>query len=425
MSACPTDNRHKPRICPGSRFPSNNSWSFVGLKLEQTKSRKFVIQKFIWITKFKSRLRTSPQAKMTQDEQMRACAFENFAYHSEKLVSLDNSNKHEVDCNTFFEVVKPSTHLDYCPVRTLPWLLFYLKIVPSYKNIERGQRQNPLLNLRWRLSYIPSSIPAAQRGQNQNSLICKNEKCHVTFMDVMFTVTGVCKLQAVKNSSFRQKTKHTNGKRTFTRQVRMSYLCVISTNRSSGLVGNFWERTDKTRQTVGELRKCNFQRRYRLKRPVEEEGSLILHCFDRVRNRMIHWSRARCSFHRRLQQAAHTQLIRHRRSSVIFSDIFSDLSHILLLHTTTLGNVSRAAHGGVDLLQRRKSHRQLATVRRVLCERVSLEVDRHEALLAAQLSLDVWPVGYLVVVALSGRNKIKSYRLYFHVNAWTKMYTNH
>ncbi len=55
-----------------------------------------------------------------QGKQMRVGAREGFAYHSVQLVLLmANSNRYEVDSNTFLEVVKPSIHSIYCPVPTL------------------------------------------------------------------------------------------------------------------------------------------------------------------------------------------------------------------------------------------------------------------------------------------------------------------
>jgi hypothetical protein len=87
---------------------------------EITKGRKSVIQGFIWITKFESQVPPLLQAKMGQQgKQMRVGAREGFARHSVKLVLLANVNRYEVDSSTFFQVVKPSIHLKFCPVSIL------------------------------------------------------------------------------------------------------------------------------------------------------------------------------------------------------------------------------------------------------------------------------------------------------------------
>jgi hypothetical protein len=73
------------------------------LRIEITSSRKFVIQGFIYITKFESEVPTLLQAKMAQQsKQMRVGAHEGFAYNSVKLVSLANGKMYEVELNTFF-----------------------------------------------------------------------------------------------------------------------------------------------------------------------------------------------------------------------------------------------------------------------------------------------------------------------------------
>jgi hypothetical protein len=46
-----------------------------------------------------------------QGKQMRFGICNGFGYHSVKLVLLANSNRFEVDSNTFSQVVKPSIHL--------------------------------------------------------------------------------------------------------------------------------------------------------------------------------------------------------------------------------------------------------------------------------------------------------------------------
>jgi hypothetical protein len=75
----------------------------LDLLLEITESRKFVIQGYIWITKFQSQVPTSLQAKMAQQgKQMRVGVREGFAYHSVKLVLLANGNRYEFDSNRFF-----------------------------------------------------------------------------------------------------------------------------------------------------------------------------------------------------------------------------------------------------------------------------------------------------------------------------------
>jgi hypothetical protein len=54
-----------------------------------------------------------------QRKQMNVGAHEGFAYHSVKLVLPVNDNRFEVDSNTFFKVIKPSIHFNYCSVPTL------------------------------------------------------------------------------------------------------------------------------------------------------------------------------------------------------------------------------------------------------------------------------------------------------------------
>ncbi len=83
--------------CLALRAPTLDLW------LEITQNRKFVIQGFIWNTKFLSQVPTLLQAKMAQQgKQMRVGACEGFAYHPLKLVLLANGNRYEVDSNTFF-----------------------------------------------------------------------------------------------------------------------------------------------------------------------------------------------------------------------------------------------------------------------------------------------------------------------------------
>jgi hypothetical protein len=75
----------------------------LDLCLTISKSRKFVIQGFIRITKFQSQVSTSLQAKMApQGKERRVGAQEGFAFLSVKLVLLANGNRYEVDSNTFF-----------------------------------------------------------------------------------------------------------------------------------------------------------------------------------------------------------------------------------------------------------------------------------------------------------------------------------
>jgi hypothetical protein len=100
-----------------SRFYSQSPT--LDLWLEITKSRKFVIRGFIWISKSWSQVPTILQAKMAhQSKQMRVGARKGFAYHSVKLVLPANGNRYEVLSNTFFLVVKPSIHSKSCHVLT-------------------------------------------------------------------------------------------------------------------------------------------------------------------------------------------------------------------------------------------------------------------------------------------------------------------
>jgi hypothetical protein len=74
----------------------------LDLKLEITKSWKFVIQLFIYFTKFQSQVPTLLQASTAQQgKQMRVGARKGFPYHSAKLVLLANGTRYEVEPNTF------------------------------------------------------------------------------------------------------------------------------------------------------------------------------------------------------------------------------------------------------------------------------------------------------------------------------------
>jgi hypothetical protein len=80
--------------CLTSRTPT------LGLSLEITKCKKFLIQRFIWITKFQSQVCTVLQSKMAQQgRRMRVGVCKSLAYRSVKLVSLVNGNRYEVDTN--------------------------------------------------------------------------------------------------------------------------------------------------------------------------------------------------------------------------------------------------------------------------------------------------------------------------------------
>jgi hypothetical protein len=73
----------------------------LDLCLEIIKSRKFVIQGFVWITKFQSQVPTLLQAKVAQHgKQMRVGACKGFWYNSVKLGLLANGSRYEVDSNT-------------------------------------------------------------------------------------------------------------------------------------------------------------------------------------------------------------------------------------------------------------------------------------------------------------------------------------
>ncbi len=74
-----------------SQAPTINLW------LETAKSRKFVIQVFIGVTKFSYQVPTSLQVKIKQrGKPLRVFAHKGFAYHSVKLVLLANGKKHEI-----------------------------------------------------------------------------------------------------------------------------------------------------------------------------------------------------------------------------------------------------------------------------------------------------------------------------------------
>ncbi len=76
-----TDYRYESRTRPLFRFASTKPTLDFGLEI--TKSRKFVIQGFIWITKFWPQVPTSLQAKMAQhSKQMRVGASKGSPYHS-------------------------------------------------------------------------------------------------------------------------------------------------------------------------------------------------------------------------------------------------------------------------------------------------------------------------------------------------------
>jgi hypothetical protein len=82
--------------CLALRTPTLVLW------IEIAKNGKFVIQGFIWSTKFRFQLPTLLQTKVApQGEQTRVSAREGLAYHSVKLVLLANSNMYKVDSNSF------------------------------------------------------------------------------------------------------------------------------------------------------------------------------------------------------------------------------------------------------------------------------------------------------------------------------------
>jgi hypothetical protein len=79
------------------RAPTLDLW------LEITKSKKFLILKFIGTTRFLSQVANLLQAKMAQQcKQMRVGAREGFPCKSVKLGSLANGKRSEVDSKTFF-----------------------------------------------------------------------------------------------------------------------------------------------------------------------------------------------------------------------------------------------------------------------------------------------------------------------------------
>jgi hypothetical protein len=77
------------------------------LCLESTKSWEYLMNRFIWNTKFWSQVPTLLQAKMVQQgKHMRVGAREGFPYHSVTLVLLANGNRYEADPNTLLPSAK-------------------------------------------------------------------------------------------------------------------------------------------------------------------------------------------------------------------------------------------------------------------------------------------------------------------------------
>jgi hypothetical protein len=108
-----TDTNLGTAHCLASRAPTLELWLVI------TSSRKFVIQVFVWITKFKPQIPSLLQAKMVQKGKlMNVGARECFSYNSVKLVLLANCNRYEVNSNTFIQMVKPFIHLNHCTAPT-------------------------------------------------------------------------------------------------------------------------------------------------------------------------------------------------------------------------------------------------------------------------------------------------------------------
>ncbi len=117
LNAQTTDMNLGQAQCLASWAPTSDLW------LEITRSRKFVIQVFTWITKFLSQVPTSLQAKMArQGKQMRVGAREGCAYHSVRLVLLVDNNEYEVDFNLSGKPLQVFIHSEHSPV---PILTFF------------------------------------------------------------------------------------------------------------------------------------------------------------------------------------------------------------------------------------------------------------------------------------------------------------